>query len=81
MDNLSSFYCTLAGPVSRAGHEVLLYDQRGHGRSERPPGGYDRDTAVDDLAALLASWLGGLPEEGGYVEQNATGPVRGASTG
>ncbi|MGW7019628.1 alpha/beta fold hydrolase [Streptomyces decoyicus] len=55
MDNLSSFYCTLAGPVSRAGHEVLLYDQRGHGRSERPPGGYDRDTAVDDLAALLAS--------------------------
>ncbi|MGW9434178.1 alpha/beta fold hydrolase, partial [Streptomyces decoyicus] len=55
MDNLSSFYCTLAGPVSRAGHEVLLYDQRGHGRSDRPPGGYDRDTAVDDLAALLAS--------------------------
>ncbi|MFI9079914.1 alpha/beta fold hydrolase [Streptomyces sioyaensis] len=54
MDNLSSFYCTLAGPVSRAGHPVLLYDQRGHGRSERPPRGYDRDTAVADLTALLA---------------------------
>ncbi|AZS75370.1 alpha/beta hydrolase [Streptomyces lydicus] len=55
MDNLSSFYCTLAGPVSRAGHEVLLYDQRGHGRSERPPTGYDRDTSVADLIALLGS--------------------------
>ncbi|MEU9125987.1 alpha/beta hydrolase [Streptomyces sp. NPDC048506] len=54
MDNLSSFYSTLAGPLSRAGHPVLLYDQRGHGRSERPPTGYDRDTAVADLAALLA---------------------------
>ncbi|MGW3007762.1 alpha/beta fold hydrolase [Streptomyces sp. NPDC001219] len=55
MDNLSSFYCTLAGPVSRAGHEVLLYDQRGHGRSDRPPSGYDRDTSVADLVALLGS--------------------------
>ncbi|MGW1378751.1 alpha/beta fold hydrolase [Streptomyces sp. NPDC002446] len=55
MDNLSSFYCTLAGPLSHAGHEVLLYDQRGHGRSERPPTGYDRDTAVADLGALLAA--------------------------
>ncbi|MGP8297438.1 alpha/beta fold hydrolase [Streptomyces inhibens] len=55
MDNLSSFYWTLAGPVSRAGHEVLLYDQRGHGRSERPPTGYDMDTAVADLAALLGA--------------------------
>ena len=30
-----------------------------------------------DYRGLLASWLGGLPEEWGYVEQNATGPVRG----
>ncbi|MEU5211168.1 alpha/beta fold hydrolase [Streptomyces sp. NPDC020742] len=55
MDNLSSFYCTLAGPLARAGHQVLLYDQRGHGRSERPPAGYDRDTAVADLTALLTA--------------------------
>ncbi|MFI9045393.1 alpha/beta fold hydrolase [Streptomyces sp. NPDC053427] len=55
MDNLSSFYCTLAGPVTRAGHDVLLYDQRGHGRSDRPPTGYDMGTAVADLAALLAA--------------------------
>ena len=30
-----------------------------------------------DYRALLARWLGGLPEEWGYVEENATGPVRG----
>ena len=30
-----------------------------------------------DYRSLLASWLGGLPEEWGYVEANATGPVRG----
>ena len=30
-----------------------------------------------DYRGLLSSWLGGLPEEWGYVEENATGPVRG----
>src|SRR5829696_273093 len=30
-----------------------------------------------DYRKLLATWLGGLPEEWGYVEENATGPVRG----
>ncbi len=30
-----------------------------------------------DYRGLLASWLGGLPEEWGYVEANAIGPVRG----
>ncbi|MET7301636.1 alpha/beta hydrolase [Embleya sp. NPDC005575] len=53
LDNLSSFYYTLAAPIARAGSEVLLYDQRGHGRTERPRTGYDPDTAVADLAALL----------------------------
>ncbi|MDQ6650816.1 MAG: geranylgeranyl reductase family protein [Actinomycetota bacterium] len=32
-----------------------------------------------DYRGLLASWLGGLPEEWGYVEANATGPVRGGA--
>ena len=36
IDNLSSFYYTLAGPVMDAGAEAFLYDLRGHGRSERP---------------------------------------------
>jgi pimeloyl-ACP methyl ester carboxylesterase len=53
MDNLSSFYYTLAGPLSQAGADVVLYDLRGHGRSERPPTGYTVDDAVADLAALL----------------------------
>ena len=30
-----------------------------------------------DYRGLLASWLGSLPGEWGYVEDNATGPVRG----
>ncbi|MEV8531487.1 alpha/beta fold hydrolase [Streptomyces sp. NPDC051211] len=53
VDNLSSFYCPLAVPVARSGHEVVLYDLRGHGRSERPASGYDSRTAVRDLLALL----------------------------
>jgi geranylgeranyl reductase family protein len=32
-----------------------------------------------DYRGLLKSWLAGMPEEWGYVEDNATGPVRGAA--
>jgi geranylgeranyl reductase family protein len=32
-----------------------------------------------DYRGLLRSWLAGMPEEWGYVEENATGPVRGAA--
>jgi pimeloyl-ACP methyl ester carboxylesterase len=53
IDNLSSFYYTLAGPVTEAGAEAFLYDLRGHGRSERPPTGYTPDDSVADLVALL----------------------------
>jgi len=53
IDNLSSFYYTLAGPVMDAGAEAFLYDLRGHGRSDRPPTGYGPDDSVADLAALL----------------------------
>ncbi|MCX5380506.1 alpha/beta fold hydrolase [Streptomyces sp. NBC_00091] len=55
VDNLSSFYCPVALPVARAGHEVLLYDLRGHGRTERPAEGYDSRSAVRDLFALLGA--------------------------
>ncbi|MCP3754738.1 alpha/beta fold hydrolase [Streptomyces sp. TBY4] len=55
VDNLSSFYCPLAVPVARAGHEVVTYDLRGHGRTERPATGYDSRTAVRDLFALLGA--------------------------
>jgi pimeloyl-ACP methyl ester carboxylesterase len=38
--------------LADAGHQVIAVDQRGHGRSDAPPGGYDTDTAAADLAAL-----------------------------
>ncbi len=53
MDNLSSFYYTLAGPTAGTGAQALLYDLRGHGRSERTPAGYSTRDAVGDLCALL----------------------------
>jgi pimeloyl-ACP methyl ester carboxylesterase len=54
MDNLSSFYFTLANPAA-ASADVVLYDLRGHGRSDRPPRGYTVGDLVADLAALLAA--------------------------
>jgi pimeloyl-ACP methyl ester carboxylesterase len=53
MDNLSSFYYTLAGPAVDIGAKVILYDLRGHGRSERTPERYTVHDGVADLCALL----------------------------
>jgi pimeloyl-ACP methyl ester carboxylesterase len=52
-DNLSSWYFTVAPPVAKSSG-VLLYDLRGHGRSERPPTGYRIQDMLGDLDALLA---------------------------
>jgi len=52
MDNLSSFYFTLANPIAEHA-EVILYDLRGHGMSERPAEHYAVADLVADLAALL----------------------------
>jgi pimeloyl-ACP methyl ester carboxylesterase len=52
MDNLSSWYFTVANPVARVA-DVLLYDLRGHGKSERPSAGYSLGDMTADLAALL----------------------------
>ena|SRR5215467_5569924 len=35
------------------GYRCVLPDRRGHGRSDRPPAGYDPGTRADDLAALI----------------------------
>jgi pimeloyl-ACP methyl ester carboxylesterase len=35
------------------GHTVVAIDQRGHGRSDAPEAGYEIDTAVADLLALI----------------------------
>jgi non-heme chloroperoxidase len=36
-----------------AGRQVVTIDHRGHGRSDRPPGGYDLDTMATDVAGVL----------------------------
>ncbi|MEE4361762.1 MAG: alpha/beta fold hydrolase [Pseudomonadales bacterium] len=41
------------GPLGAAGFDLLAFDQRGLGRSERPPGPYGMDDYADDAAALL----------------------------
>lgn len=55
IDNLSSWYYTLANPIGLT-HRVHLYDLRGHGRSEMPATGYSVEDNVDDLVALLDHW-------------------------
>ncbi len=51
MDNLSSFYFTLANPVAQQA-EALLFDLRGHGKSERPASGYALGDFVADVGAV-----------------------------
>lgn len=55
IDNLSSWYYTIANPVALQA-DVHLYDLRGHGRSEMPERGYTVADNVDDLEALLDVW-------------------------
>lgn len=43
----------VAPRLAEAGHAVVAIDQRGHGRSDKPGGGYDMATVVDDLATLI----------------------------
>ena len=52
MDNLSSFYFTFAHPVACFA-QVVLYDLKGHGLSERPTSGYRIDDMIEELSALL----------------------------
>ncbi|RZQ60934.1 alpha/beta fold hydrolase [Amycolatopsis suaedae] len=53
MDNLSSFYYTLAAPLARAGIRTILFDLRGHGLSTRPETGYSPGESAADLLAIL----------------------------
>jgi pimeloyl-ACP methyl ester carboxylesterase len=52
-DSLASFYLTLAPPVAAAGIDVISYDLRGHGKTERPNSGYTIADFVADLHDLL----------------------------
>ncbi|WP_261561705.1 alpha/beta fold hydrolase [Frankia tisae] len=53
MDNISSFYFSLGTSLADAGCDVICYDLRGHGRSERTRGGYRLADSMADLAGLL----------------------------
>jgi pimeloyl-ACP methyl ester carboxylesterase len=55
VDDLSSYYFTLANPLAAAGHDVVLYDLRGHGHSERPLTGYSLSDGIADLDGLLTA--------------------------
>lgn len=52
LDNHSSFFMTLAPEVAKYAR-VVLYDLRGHGRSEQPPTGYSGTDMAADLAAIV----------------------------
>src|SRR5262245_40787739 len=45
----------VAQELHARGHTVIAVDQRGHGRSDAPESGYNLDTAVADLLALVHS--------------------------
>ena len=49
--------------LARQGHPVLAVDQRGHGQSSKPDGGYDFETITRDLYRLTSrlGWLGRPP--------------------
>lgn len=53
IDSLASFYFTLGPAFAAAGFDAVMYDQRGHGRSERPASGYAIQDFTADLDALL----------------------------
>ncbi len=50
--SLASFYFTIA-PTLAAEHRVVMYDLRGHGRSEATPSGYGIRSMAGDLAAIV----------------------------
>lgn len=77
LDNLSSFYYTLAGPVATAGARSVLYDLRGHGKSEQTPRGYTTRDGAADLCAVLDAL--GLTEPA-YLVGNSFGGLIAART-
>jgi pimeloyl-ACP methyl ester carboxylesterase len=60
VDNLASWYFSVACAAATFA-DVLVYDLRGHGLSERPKAGYGVGDMVLDLAGLLDGTLGSAP--------------------
>jgi len=76
MDNLSSWWYTVANAAA-AQSEVVCYDLRGHGLSERPAQGYRVADSVDDLVGLLDALGIGEPV---HIVGNSYGGVVGLAT-
>jgi pimeloyl-ACP methyl ester carboxylesterase len=55
--SLASWYFMSAPALARS-HRVLMFDLRGHGRSDRPKDGYDLASQTADLAALADAFDG-----------------------
>ena len=53
MDNLSSWYFTVANTLAGA-YPIVLFDLRGHGKSDRPVSGYHIGDFISDIIELLA---------------------------
>jgi len=51
----SAFWYAAGAPYLAVAGQILLYDLRGHGKSETPASGYGVSTMTDDLGALLDS--------------------------
>ncbi len=51
----SSLWYDLVAPLLADTHRVVAPDQRGHGRSEHPPAGYDWQSLAADVVAFMES--------------------------
>jgi len=54
--NMATWYSTVALPLAKT-HRVALYDLRGHGDSSLPQQGFDLDSHVGDLLAVIGARL------------------------
>jgi pimeloyl-ACP methyl ester carboxylesterase len=73
----------VAEELQARGHTVIALDQRGHGRSDAPESGYDMDSAVADLGAVIEglglsrpalvghAWGGNVVLESGWRQPRA----------
>jgi pimeloyl-ACP methyl ester carboxylesterase len=77
----------VAARLAAAGHRVVAVDLRGHGRSDKPDGGYDVGTVAADLAVLVErldldrpiavgqSWGGNVVLELAWAHPDAVGAI------
>lgn len=58
--SIATWYFSAAASLAKR-YRVLLYDQRGHGKSELTLSGYDLATQASDLAGVIDQAQAGLP--------------------